>query len=223
MPEKVIVSWSGGKDSVLALQKVIDDENYEVEGLFSTISEQSFRLPVHEVSENLLMKQAEALGLPLEIVPVPESASNHVYNKVMKRMLQGFRERKISKVVYADLFLADIRAFRDELLWKNEMAGVYPLWNMGSDKVAEEVIEKGFQAVVTTVDTKKLDETIPGALYDQKFLHSLSPDIDPCGENGEFHTFVYGGPLFHRPLVIQQGRRFETLGGRFSHVEIGEE
>ncbi|MGR9047293.1 Dph6-related ATP pyrophosphatase [Halobacillus faecis] len=223
MAEKVIVSWSGGKDSALALQRVIDDENYEVEGLFSTISEQSFRLPVHEVRKNLLMKQAEAIGLPLEIVPIQESASNQVYNKVMKKMFQGFRERKISKVVYADLFLEDIRAFRDELLWKNGMAGVYPLWGIGSDKVADEVIEKGFQAVVTTVDTKKMDDTIPGALYDQKFLHSLSPDIDPCGENGEFHTFVYGGPIFHTPLGLQQGRRFETLGGRFSHVEIDEE
>ncbi|MYL50637.1 ATP-binding protein [Halobacillus litoralis] len=222
MPEKVIVSWSGGKDSALALQKVIDDEKYEVEGLFSTVSEQSLRLPVHEVRENLLIRQADVLGLPLEIVTVPENASNQVYEKVMKRMFQGFKDRKIHKVVYADLFLEDIRAFRDELLKKNEMAGIYPLWGLGSHKVAAEVIEKRYQAVITTVDTQKLDKRVPGTLYDQEFLHSLSPDLDPCGENGEFHTFVHDGPLFHSPLKVQKGERFETLSGRFSHVELNE-
>lgn len=222
MPEKVIVSWSGGKDSALALQKMMEDEKYEVEGLFSTISEQSLRLPVHEVGENLLMKQAEALGLPLEIVPIPENASNKVYEKVMQRMFQDFKDRNIHKVVYADLFLEDIRAFRDALLRKNEMTGTYPLWGISSHQVADEIIEKGFQAVVTTVDTKKLDKRLPGVLYNQGFLHSLSPEVDPCGENGEFHTFVWGGPLFDEPLSIQQGTRFETWRGRFSHVEIKE-
>ncbi|MBX0359305.1 hypothetical protein [Halobacillus sp. Nhm2S1] len=223
MPEKVIVSWSGGKDSALALQKVMDDENYEIAGLFSTISEHSLRLPVHEVSQNLLMKQADALGLPLEIVMVPERPSNQVYNMVMKKMFEGFRERKISKVVYADLFLEDIRSFRDQLLKKNKMTGVYPLWGMGSQKVASEVIGNGFQAVVTTVDTLKLDQRLPGILYDQGFLHSLPSDIDPCGENGEFHTFVCDGPLFHTPLRVQHGNRFESHDGRFSHVELDEE
>ena len=222
MPEKVIVSWSGGKDSALALQKVMDDEKYKVEGLFSTVSEQSLRLPVHEVSEHLLMKQADALGLPIRIVPIAEKASNEVYDEVMKRFFQSCKDREIHKVVYADLFLDDIRSFRDDLLKKNEMAGVYPLWAIGSHKVAAEIIEKGFQAVITTVDTEKLDERVPGVLYDQQFLHTMSPEIDPCGENGEFHTFVYGGPLFHEPLRIQPGGRFETLGGRFSHVELKE-
>ncbi|GEN53613.1 ATP-binding protein [Halobacillus faecis] len=222
MPEKVIVSWSGGKDSALALQKVIDDENYEVAGLFSTISEQSLHLPVHEVSKNLLMKQAAALDQPLKIVMVPENASNQIYNNVMKEVFEGFRERKISKVVYADLFLEDIRSFRDELLKKNGMAGVYPLWGMGSQKVAAEVIGNGFQAVVTTVDTLKLDQRLPGVLYDREFLHSLPSDIDPCGENGEFHTFVCDGPLFHTPLRLQHGKRFESHDGRFSHVELDE-
>ncbi|REJ08170.1 diphthine--ammonia ligase [Halobacillus trueperi] len=222
MPENVIVSWSGGKDSALALQKVMDDEKYEVKGLFSTVSEKSLRLPVHEVNENLLKNQADAIGLPLEVVTMPERASNEVYDEVMKRLFHGFKDSNIDRVVYADLFLEDIRAFRDDLLKKNGMTGIYPLWGLSSHKVAEEVIEKGFQAIITTVDTEKLNERLPGVRYDRKFLHSLSSEVDPCGEYGEFHTFVFDGPLFYEPLKIQQGERFETLSGRFSHVEMNE-
>ncbi|CDQ20525.1 MJ0570-related uncharacterized domain-containing protein [Halobacillus karajensis] len=222
MPEKVMVSWSGGKDSALALYKMMQDEHYNVEGIFSTISAQSTRLPVHEVKQDLLKKQAEAMGLPLKIITLPPHASNERYEQEMDDLFHYFKARGINHIVYADLFLEDIKAYRDQLVEKFGMKGLYPLWGMNSKNVAEHLIEQGFRAVITTVDTEKMDNKIPGVQYDPEFLSSLSSAIDPCGEYGEFHSFVYDGPMFKDPVKIVKGPRFHTFDGRFAHIEMEE-
>jgi uncharacterized protein (TIGR00290 family) len=222
MVQKVMVSWSGGKDSALALQKVMDDPNYEVSGIFSTTSEESGRLPVHEVKVWLLQKQANALDLPLTIIPIPSHASNKVYEQCLGDFFQQCLEKGVDMVVFADLFLEDIKVYRDQLLNQFQMRGHYPLWGSTSRLVGNMFIAEGFQAVVTTIDQNELGEEWVGKVYDCSFLKELPESVDPCGENGEFHTFVYNGPIFKWPLSLKQGGRFSTLDERFIHVELEE-
>ena len=222
MVQKVMVSWSGGKDSALALHKVMKDPNYEVCGIFSTTSEESGRLPVHEVKNQLLQKQSNAIGIPLTIIPIPLHASNEMYEQCLGTFFRQWQEKGVDMIVYADLFLEDIKSYRDQLLDQYKMKGYYPLWGTASREVGNMFIFEGFQALVTTIDREKLGEEWVGKIYDFSFLKELPEPIDPCGENGEFHTFVYDGPTFTWPLSLKTGRRFSTLGERFIHVELEE-
>lgn len=220
MVQKVMVSWSGGKDSALALHKVMKDPNYEVSGIFSTTSEESGRLPIHEVKDSLLQKQANALDLPLTIIPIPLHASNEVYEQCLGSFFRQCQEKGIDIVVYGDLFLEDIKSYRDQLLKQSDMKGHYPLWGTASLEIGNMFISEGFHAVITTVDREKLGEEWVGKVYNFSFLKELPEPIDPCGEKGEFHTFVYDGPIFKWPIPFKQGRRFSTLDERFIHVEL---
>ncbi|WP_281974925.1 diphthine--ammonia ligase [Halobacillus litoralis] len=220
MSEKVIVSWSGGKDSALALHRMIEDRRYEVKGLISTTSETTGRLPIHEVKTTWLRKQADAVGLPLYEVPVPPDASNVIYENKLKEQWHTFKKEGIDTIVYADLFLEDIRKYRDQLLTKGGMKGHYPLWGKGTAKVTEDIIQLGYEALLTTVDTEVLDHKWLGHHYDRHFLTSISAEIDQCGEHGEFHTFVFAGPIFQNSVPVKGGEVFETMEGRFAHVEL---
>ncbi|GAB3061314.1 Dph6-related ATP pyrophosphatase [Virgibacillus ainsalahensis] len=216
----VIVSWSGGKDSAFAAYELLKNNTFQVKGLLSTTSEESGRLPMHEVKTTFIYEQANALGLPLYEVKLPANASNDVYEQALGEQMEYFKSMDIQNIAHADLFLEDIKAYRDQQLAKVGMQAVYPLWRKDTLKVAEDFISEGFQAVVTTVDTSKLPGEMAGHPFDETFIRTLPKGTDPCGENGEFHTFVFDGPIYNHPVAVKTGSRFETLGGRFAHVEL---
>ncbi|ARI78457.1 Dph6-related ATP pyrophosphatase [Halobacillus mangrovi] len=216
----VIVSWSGGKDSALALYEVMNDERFEVKGLFSTFSKQSSRLPIHEVKRSLIKKQANFIGLPLYEIEMPDKATNEQYEETLGQQFEQWQMQGIQTIVYADLFLEDIRNYRDRLIAKFNMESWYPLWKRDTEKVAEHFLNQGFQAIVTTIDVEKVSEALVGLPYDKEFLSKLPKGVDPCGENGEFHTFVYGGPIFQRQVHVQTSDPFYTMTGRFCHIEL---
>ncbi len=219
---KVIVSWSGGKDSAFALYVLSKQKEVQVRGLLSTTSEESGRLPMHEVKRKWIHRQAEALGLPLYEVKLPERADNVVYEQRMREQFDKFKVDGISTIVHADLYLEDIRQYRDKNLSEAGMKGLYPLWKRDTLEVAKEFVDRGFQAIVTTVDKEKLPKEMAGQFFDESFLGALPDTVDPCGENGEFHTFVFDGPIFHAPVRVKAGQGFETFDGQFAHAELAE-
>ncbi|WP_082234872.1 diphthine--ammonia ligase [Halobacillus massiliensis] len=216
----LISSWSGGKDSAYALYKCMQDNQYHVKGLFSTTSSRTGKLPIHEVDREMIYQQAQSIGLPLNEAVIEEQADNSTYERVMNQKFKRFKASGIFTIAYADLYLEDIKAYRDDLLKKTGMNGYYPLWKLDTKTTASKFIEAGFKAVITTVDTEKLPADKAGQLFSKSFVDTLPSGIDPCGENGEFHTFVYDGPIFQYPVLYNTGRRFKTLNGRFAHIEI---
>ncbi|MYL32473.1 diphthine--ammonia ligase [Pontibacillus yanchengensis] len=218
--KNVIVSWSGGKDSAFVLFKLMRNGEYIIKGLLSTTSEETKRLPIHEVSTSLIQEQATSIGLPLFEVSLPSNANNDLYKKTLKKQFDQFKNNDVYTIIYADLFLEDIKVFRDQLLSEVGMIGEYPLWGRNTSALAEDFISKGFEAIVTTIDAEKLPSEMVGKLYNKSFLENLPEGVDPCGENGEFHTFVFNGPLFQYSIPFSVGETFETVSGRFLHVEI---
>ncbi|SFG25048.1 MJ0570-related uncharacterized domain-containing protein [Halobacillus alkaliphilus] len=220
--KNVIVSWSGGKDSSLALFKMLNDPNIKVNGLFSTVSSESDRLPMHEVKRTWLTRQAEAIGLPHYELELPSHASNEIYERELHNQFEQFEKQGVQSIVYADLFLDDIKNYRDELLKRMGVQGVYPLWGMNSVEIAHDFLRRGFKAVITTVDTDQLSGELVGHMYNEDFLRQLPASVDPCGEYGEFHTFVFDGPIFNQPISIKTGDSFSTMNERFVHIELNE-
>jgi uncharacterized protein (TIGR00290 family) len=199
------LSWSGGKDSALALQEIIRSQKYSVKALLTTVTEEYDRISMHGVRRSLLSAQASLLGLPLEEVWIPKRASNEIYEDRMRRVLTKYKDRGVEHVVFGDLFLQDIRSYREDRLAKIGMRGIFPLWGRDTAKLAREFIGTGFRAVVCCVDPKKLPGEFCGKEYDTAFLESIPGSVDPCGENGEFHTFVHAGPIFSNELPITKG------------------
>jgi uncharacterized protein (TIGR00290 family) len=205
MKEKAVVSWSGGKDSALAVHELRDE--YEVVALLTTVTEGYDRISVHGVRAALLDRQAEALGLPVEQVVIPQVCSNDEYEKRMRLALARHREAGVGSVICGDIFLEDVRRYREERLFTGGLTGRFPLWKRDSAELARRFIALGFQAVLCCVDTRVLDADFAGRLYDLRLLADLPPGVDPCGENGEFHTFVFAGPGLRRPVEYQLGER----------------
>jgi uncharacterized protein (TIGR00290 family) len=207
MPEKVILSWSGGKDSTLALYKIKRDPAYRVVSLLTTINEQYDRISLHGVRRELVELQAEALGFPLDKVWVSNNGTNDEYEAKMRQALAEHLNAGVSGVVFGDIFLEDLKKYREEKLLSVGLKGIFPLWRKNSFDLACTFIYLGFKAVVTCVDTQVLDPAFGGREYDEQFLVDLSEGVDPCGENGEFHSFVYDGPIFHRPVGFHAGEQ----------------
>lgn len=203
--ERVLVSWSGGKDSCVALHRILQDERCSVEALLTTVTEGYDRISMHGVRRGLLAEQADSLGLPLREVVIPQNASNETYEARMEEALSEFLSRGVETSVFGDLFLEDIREYREAQLAKAGMKALFPVWGEDTSEFAEEFIRLGFQAVVVCLDPKKLDESFAGRFVDEEFLENLPPDVDPCGENGEFHTFVFDGPIFNRKIQFSLG------------------
>jgi len=205
LTEKAIVLWSGGKDSALALHEVLKSGSYEVIGLLTTVTKDYDRISIHSVRRALLEQQAQALRIPLEEIFITKGASNAEYENKLLKTLKRHRGNGVSSVVFGDLFLADIRKYRERLLAKAEMNGVFPLWKKNMKELAHEFVNLGFKAVITSVDSQVLGKDFAGRDYDEKFLSDLPVNVDPCGENGEFHTFVYNGPIFHEKVNFKKG------------------
>lgn len=216
--ERIVMCWSGGKDSCLALHEIQQSEAYEVVALLTTVTRDYDRISMHGVPGELLRLQAAALGLPLREVFIPAQCSNADYEAAMSEAFAGFREQGIETVAYGDLFLADIRAYRDSLMGRNQMRATYPVWGRGTRAFMQDFISMGFKAVTCCVDTEQLPEEFAGRLLDEHFLADLPAGVDPCGENGEFHSFVFDGPAFTRPVPLLIGER--VVRGRFAYCDL---
>ena len=220
MPEKAVFLWSGGKDSALALYDLQQRGAYEIAALVTTITEEHDRVSVHAVRTQLLEMQAESVGLPLDKVYIPYASPNEVYQARVLEALRRHKAEGVTSVVLGDIFLEDVRQWRKEhLLSKLGLGGVFPLWNRPTQELARTFIDLGFKSVLCVVDSQALDGSFAGRIYDEQLLADLPPGVDPCGENGEFHTFVYDGPLFSHP--IPWGKGDVTLqAGRFWHCDL---
>lgn len=203
----VLCCWSGGKDSCLALYEI--QKTRRIAALLTTVTRDFDRISMHGVRRALLHQQAESLGLPIHEVFISKGATNEEYEKAMGEALLSFRAQGVSEVVFGDLFLEDIRAYRDRLLARFEMSGLYPVWDRDTDKLIRRFLDLGFRTAVVCVDPKKLGPAFAGRIIDQRFLSDLPEGIDPCGENGEFHTFVFDGPIFRKPVAFRFGEVVE--------------
>lgn len=201
----ILLSWSGGKDSALALREIVRSREYNVKALLTTVTAEFDRISMHGVRRSLLHAQASSLGLSLEEIWIPKNSSNEIYEAQMEAVLTKYRERGVEQVAFGDLFLQDVRSYREDRLAQIGMKGVFPLWGRDTGKLAREFIELGFRAVVCCVDPSKLPGEFCGREYDSAFLESIPSTVDPCGENGEFHTFVYAGPVFRGEVPITRG------------------
>ncbi len=218
LTESVLLSWSSGKDSAMALHAIRQDPVFRVDTLLTTVVEDGERIGMHNVPLALLEQQAAATGLPLEVVRIPAQAHNAVYEERMGNLLGRHKERGVRRVVFGDLFLNDIREYRDRNLARIGISGLYPLWGQDTHRLAEEFIAQGFRAILTSVDPKQIDPSFCGRLFDAALLNELPPTADPCGENGEFHTFVYDGPIFRHPVAFVAGQATERNG--FWHLDL---
>ena len=205
MTEKILLSWSGGKDSMMALYEISRDPAYKVSALLTTVTEDYDRISMHGVRRALLEDQARALGLPLKQVYIPKQATNEIYESRMRAMLEQVIKEGIHSVAFGDIFLEDLRKYREGNLALVGMTAIFPLWKRDSAELARTFVELGFKAVVVCVDSKALDPAFAGRVIDQEFLAQLPPGVDPCGENGEFHSFVYDGPLFTQAVSCKVG------------------
>jgi uncharacterized protein (TIGR00290 family) len=203
--ERVLLTWSGGKDSAMALHELHSRGAYEVLALLTTVTEQYDRVSMHGVRTALLERQAESLGLPLEKVYIGVNASNEEYEARMRDKLVYYQARGVSSVAFGDLFLEDVRQYREENLSRVGMKGLFPLWGRDTSELAHSFIDLGFKAVITCVDSNLLDGAFVGRDFDRQFLSELPAAVDPCGENGEFHSFVYNGPRFQSRIPHERG------------------
>jgi len=206
---KALVAWSSGKDSAWALGLARGAGEVEVVGLLTTVAEGDGRVPMHGVGPELLDAQAAAVGLPLRRVPLPVPCANEVYEARLAAELSRARAEGVTHVVFGDLYLADIREFREQQLARAGMTAVFPLWHRGTALTAEAMILGGLKARVTCLDPKKLPRGLAGAEFDEDFVCGLPASVDPCGENGEFHTFCYAAPGFRAPIGVKTGEIVE--------------
>ena len=201
----VVISWSGGKDSCVALYEIRREQNYRVAGLLTTVTRDYDRISMHGVRRLLLERQAASLGIPLHQVFISQGATNEEYEMKTGEALARYRARGIDSIVFGDLFLEDIRTYRERFLARHNVRGLFPVWRRDTTAFMKEFLELGFRAVVTCVDSRVLDQSFAGKIIDESFLSSLPSKVDPCGENGEFHSFVFDGPMFALPVKFSRG------------------
>ncbi len=219
MAKTVWLAWSGGKDSAAALDALRKDRRFKVTALLTTVTEDVERISMHGVRLTLLKAQAAAVGLPLEIVWIPASCSNAIYERRMRAALERGRENGLSGVAFGDLFLEDLRRYREERLAEVGLKAFFPIWSRDTAGLARHFIEQGFRAILTCVDTEALDGGFAGRGYTRSLLSDLPRRVDPCGENGEFHSFVYDGPIFSAPVACHRGLMV-LRDGRFMYCDL---
>ncbi|WP_085521767.1 hypothetical protein [Tuberibacillus sp. Marseille-P3662] len=216
--DQVAVSWSGGKDCTWALHELLHQQNIHVVKLLTTISGKTGRVPMHEISLNLIQKQAESMGVPIDCIQLPDQADNAAYNAALRRTFQDYKKDGMNAIVYADLNIASIREFREQLHASSSIQPLFPLWQKPTDVIAKDFINSGYQAIITCVDTNYLSTNWLGCPYNSTTLASLPEGVDLCGENGEFHTFVYDGPIFEQAVALTIKDRMSTFNGRFRQL-----
>ncbi len=217
--EKALFSWSGGKDGALALYEVLKAAEYQIAALVTTVTETYDRVSMHGIRRGLLEKQAESLGIPLEIVWISNHASDGEYEAKMTDLLRRYQAAGVATVIFGDIFLEDLRRYREDNLAKLGMKGVFPLWKRDTRALARSLSALGFRAITTCVDTQKLDGRFAGRTIDEQFLAELPDGVDPCGENGEFHSCVVAGPIFQQPISCSLGEKV-LRDNRFYYCDL---
>lgn len=204
--EKVVMSWSGGKDSSLALYDILQNDKYEVVSLLTTVSEGYERISHHGVRRELLKQQAESVGIPLHELHLPQlNCTNEVYEAIMRKAMLEYIEQGVNSVVFGDIFLEDLREYRENKLALVGMKAIFPIWKRNTVKLVNEFIDIGFKGRICCIAAKNLSEEFCGRKINKEFLDDLPDNVDPCGENGEYHSFVYDGPIFNNPVKIETG------------------
>ncbi len=211
MSQKALMNWSGGKDSALALYHSLQNKNYNVRYLLTSLNDSFRRISMHGVREELLDQQAQRLGIKLLKLRLPETTSMEEYQIRMFEILQPLADAGITKSVFGDIFLEDLRLYRENQLATVGMQGVFPLWKRPSMELLEEFWDLGFKTIVVSVNGNVLDSSFCGRVLDHDFVKELPKNIDPCGENGEFHTFVFEAPYFSQPIDFQKGETVEKI------------
>jgi uncharacterized protein (TIGR00290 family) len=210
--EKAIFFWSGGKDSALCLHKILEEGKYEITALVSTISADLKRVSMHGVREELIEEQAKNIrlkdgstGIFFHKMYINSHSTNELYEASLERILLHYKLQGIHKVIFGDIFLEDLRAYRENILKKFDMHGVYPLWQLPTGVLINEFLDLGFKTRICCCDSRLLGEHILGKVIDEELIKSFPPEIDPCGENGEFHTFTFAGPVFSKEIGLKLG------------------
>lgn len=209
MKRKTLMSWSSGKDSAWALHKLQQNPEIDLVGLFCTANKEFDRVAMHGVRVELLQKQAKSIGLPLEIIEIPYPCNNAEYEKIMGQFVEKAKIDNIEYFAFGDLFLEDVRNYREEKLKGSGIKPIFPIWSIPTDKLSREMISSGLRTVITCINPKQIPKEFVGREFDESFLDSLPENIDPCGENGEFHSFVFDGPMFKEQI--------ETFVGHIVH------
>jgi uncharacterized protein (TIGR00290 family) len=205
LKKKALFNWSSGKDSALALYKILQNDEYEICCLLTSVNQQFQRISMHGVRIELLEQQAKSIGLPLEIMQIPEMPTMEAYENVMQMTLSKLKEQGVTHSIFGDIFLEDLRKYREDKLTDIGFKGVFPLWKKPTSDLIQEFIELNFKTIVVCVNERFLDKSFVGRIIDQDFINDLPENIDVCGENGEFHTFTFDGPIFSKPINFEIG------------------
>ena len=221
MSPRLWLSWSSGKDSAWALHALRRQGGYEIAGLLTTINQTASRVAMHAVREDLLERQAGAAGLPLIKVPIPSPCPNEAYEAAMAEAMAKATQEKVSAVAFGDLFLEDVRRYREEKLAPTGIKPVFPIWGLETAALAREMVASGLRAHITCVDPKQLDPKFAGRTFDDAFLDDLPESVDPCGEKGEFHSFAWSGPMFSAPIPVTPGEIVTRDGFVFADLLAG--
>ena len=212
MPEDVLFCWSGGKDSAMAFHALQSTPEYRVAALLTTVTEGYDRISMHGVRRALLERQAESIGLPLHAVLIPPQCTNATYEARMKEALLEHLALGVRQVAFGDIFLEDLRVYRERNLAQVGMTAIFPIWKRDTRELARDFVRLGFRAIAVCVDPRVLDPSFAGRVLDGSFFADLPPGVDPCGENGEFHTFVFDGPIFRKPVYCLLGEKVTRDG-----------
>jgi uncharacterized protein (TIGR00290 family) len=215
---KAWLAWSSGKDSAWSLHAVRQSGEVDVVALLTTVNRTHQRVAMHAVRESVLELQAGEAGLPLVKVPIPSPCPNEIYEQAMSEAMARARGEGVYHIVFGDLFLEDIRAYREKQLASCGMTPVFPLWGIDTRRLAKDMLAGGLKAHLTCVDPRKIDRSFAGRRFDSELLGALPPGVDPCGENGEFHTCVSAGPMFRRPIPVEPGEIVERDGFVFADL-----
>lgn len=215
---RLLLSWSSGKDSAWTLHRLRAENRYEIAGLVTTINEEHRHVAMHAVRDELLEMQARAVGLPLWRVPLPHPCPNAEYERAMRGLIERARADGVTHMAFGDLFLPDVRAYRERQLAGSGITPVFPLWGADTATLAREMLGGGLRALLTCVDPRQVPRALAGRAYDEALLAALPPGADPCGENGEFHTFCHAGPMFRTPLAVSAGETVERGGFVYADV-----
>lgn len=205
MKPKAIFNWSSGKDSALALYKILKEEKFEVTSLLTSINKEFQRISMHGVHVSLLEKQAESLGFPLIKMELPKEPSMEEYREIMGRTMTEIQSQGITHSIFGDIFLEDLKKYREDQLRSIGMEGVFPLWKINTTDLIREFLDLGFKTIVTCVNETYLDKSFAGRIIDEDFIKDLPENVNVCGENGEFHTFTFNGPIFKNPVEFEIG------------------
>ncbi len=217
---KTVFHWSGGKDSSLALHLMLKSKEYQIDRLLTSVDREQNRVTMHGVRKELIKRQAVSMGLPITILQLPDQPDMEEYNRLMTEQMQQLKKEGITHAAFGDIFLEDLKIYREKQMEKAGLQPIFPIWKQNTEVLIRRFIDDGFKAIVVSVQADKLGKEFAGREINPRFLKDLPDNVDPCGENGEFHTFVFDGPIFSNPIPVKKGeivfREYDAPGSKSS-------